>query len=136
MTDDAGLAERIRRLRNHGLINRSDVGEWGTVSRMDTLQAAILRIRLRHLPSVIARRRRNAALYRGIWHDAPVFIPPCRRDEFNTFHTFVVQTDRRDELQQSISPNAASRPRSTIRCRSTCSRPPPRRSATGAATFR
>jgi dTDP-4-amino-4,6-dideoxygalactose transaminase len=103
VTADAGLAERIRRLRNHGLINRSDVSEWGTVSRLDTVQAEVLRIRLRHLPSVIARRRRNAAQYRAELAGLPVFVPPCREIEFNTFHTFVVQTDRRDEMQRFLA---------------------------------
>lgn len=102
VTGDAELAARIRRLRNHGLINRSDVEEWGTVSRLDTLQAEVLRIRLRHLPSVIERRRRNAAHYRDGLAGVPLFIPPCRNIEFNTFHTFVVQTDRRDELQKFL----------------------------------
>jgi dTDP-4-amino-4,6-dideoxygalactose transaminase len=102
VTGDAELAARIRRLRNHGLINRSDVEEWGTVSRLDTLQAEVLRIRLRHLPSVIERRRRNAAHYREALAGLPMFVPPCRDVEFNTFHTFVVQTDRRDELQKFL----------------------------------
>jgi dTDP-4-amino-4,6-dideoxygalactose transaminase len=103
VTADAELAARIRRLRNHGLINRSDVQEWGTVSRLDTLQAEVLRIRLRHLPSVIERRRRNVAQYRDALAGLPIFIPPCRNIEFNTFHTFVIQTDRRDELQRFLA---------------------------------
>jgi dTDP-4-amino-4,6-dideoxygalactose transaminase len=102
-TSDAHLAERIRRLRNHGLINRSDVTEWGTVSRLDTIQAEVLRIRLRHLPAVIARRRRNAAQYRNELAGLPIFIPPCRDIEFNSFHTFVIQTDRRDEMQRFLA---------------------------------
>jgi dTDP-4-amino-4,6-dideoxygalactose transaminase len=102
-TADAGIADHIKRLRNHGLINRSDVTEWGTVSRLDTLQAEVLRIRLRHLPSVIERRRRNAAQYRAELAGTPLFIPPCRNIEFNTFHTFVVQTERRDELQKFLT---------------------------------
>lgn len=103
VTGDAELAARIRRLRNHGLVNRSDVQEWGMVSRLDTLQAEVLRIRLRHLPSVIERRRRNAAQYRAGLAGLPIFVPPCRSIEFNTFHTFVVQTDRRDELQKHLT---------------------------------
>jgi dTDP-4-amino-4,6-dideoxygalactose transaminase len=103
VTADAEMAARIRRLRNHGLINRSDVQEWGLVSRLDTLQAEVLRIRLRHLPSVIERRRRNVAQYRGGLAGLPLFVPPCRDIEFNTFHTFVVQTDRRDELQKRLA---------------------------------
>jgi dTDP-4-amino-4,6-dideoxygalactose transaminase len=79
------------------------VSEWGTVSRLDTVQAEVLRIRLRHLPSVIARRRRNAAQYRAELAGLPVFVPPCREIEFNTFHTFVVQTNRRDEMQRFLA---------------------------------
>jgi dTDP-4-amino-4,6-dideoxygalactose transaminase len=103
VTADAELAARIRRLRNHGLVNRSDVQEWGMVSRLDTLQAEVLRIRLRHLPSVIERRRRNVAQYRAGLAGLPIFVPPCRDIEFNTFHTFVVQTDRRDQLQKFLA---------------------------------
>ena len=103
VTADAELAARIRRLRNHGLVNRSDVQEWGMVSRLDTLQAEVLRIRLRHLPSVIERRRRNVAQYRADLAGLPLFVPPCRDIEFNTFHTFVVQTDRRDQLQKYLA---------------------------------
>jgi dTDP-4-amino-4,6-dideoxygalactose transaminase len=52
---------------------------------------------------VIQRRRRNAAQYRAELAGSPVFVPPCRDVEFNTFHTFVVQTDRRDELQKFLA---------------------------------
>lgn len=58
---------------------------------------------MRHLPSVIERRRRNAAQYRAELGGLPLFIPVCRNIEFNTFHTFVVQTDRRDDLQKYLA---------------------------------
>ncbi len=102
-TDDAAVAERIARLRNHGLADRNTVLEWGYVSRMDTFQAEILRLRLKGLPEVIERRRRNAALYRELIDPRHVFMPPCRQHEYNTFHTFVVQVDRRDELQKYLA---------------------------------
>jgi dTDP-4-amino-4,6-dideoxygalactose transaminase len=70
---------------------------------MDTLQAAILLMRLRKLGEVIAIRRRNAALYQSLLDPAHVFCPPCRPVEFNSFHTFVVQVDRRDALQTYLS---------------------------------
>ena len=101
-TDDASAAERLRRLRNHGLTDRATVDEWGTLARMDVLQAAILNYRLDKLPEVIARRRENAATYQRLLKHRNVFAPPCRQDEFNTFHTFVVQVERRDELQRHL----------------------------------
>ena len=102
-TNDARVAERVRHLRNHGLVDRNTVVEFSTVSRMDTLQAALLRMRVRRLPTVIARRRRNAAQYMERLERQHVFIPPSRDNEYNTFHTFVIQVERRDELQQYLA---------------------------------
>jgi dTDP-4-amino-4,6-dideoxygalactose transaminase len=100
-TSDAKVAERLRRLRNNGLVDRNTVLEWGTVSRLDSLQAAVLLHRLGTLDGIIAARRANAALYRerfAALRAGQVFHPPCRPEEHNTFHTFVIQVDRRDEL--------------------------------------
>jgi dTDP-4-amino-4,6-dideoxygalactose transaminase len=104
-TDDDAIAEKIRLWRNHGLIDRNTVVTWGTVSRMDVLQSEILRLRLKHLDGVIERRRQNAETYRRLFDGSPVFIPPCRNQEFNTFHVFVIQTERRDELQRHLADN-------------------------------
>lgn len=102
-TDDDDLAARIRLLRNHGLKDRETVVEWGAVSRLDNLQAAILTMRLGRVDDIIAARRANAQMYRELLKDTDVFIPPCQPAEFNTFHTFVVQTDRRDELRAFLA---------------------------------
>jgi len=101
-TNDKAAAERMRRLRAHGMADRATIEEWGLVSRMDTLQAAVLNYRLDKLPDVIAKRRANAALYQKLLHHERIYVPPCRNEEFNTFHTFVVQVDRRDELQAHL----------------------------------
>lgn len=102
-TDDPSIAERARRLRNHGMVDRNTVAEFGWVSRLDTLQAAILRYRLQRLPEVIHRRRVNAVRYQGGLKRNHLFAPPCRPQEFNTFHTFVVQVDDRDRLKEALS---------------------------------
>jgi dTDP-4-amino-4,6-dideoxygalactose transaminase len=101
-TNDTAAAARMRRLRTHGMADRETVEEWGFVSRMDVLQAAILDYRLDKLPHVIAKRRENAALYQRLLKHEKIFVPPCRQDEFNTFHTFVIQAERRDELQRHL----------------------------------
>lgn len=102
-TDDDDIAARLRLLRNHGLKDRETVVEWGTVSRLDNLQAALLNMRLGRTDGIIEKRRANARLYRELLADTAVFIPPCREPEFNTFHTFVVQLDRRDELRAFLA---------------------------------
>jgi dTDP-4-amino-4,6-dideoxygalactose transaminase len=101
-TNDPVAAARMRRLRTHGMADRETVEEWGFVSRMDVLQAAILDYRLDKLPDVIAKRRENAARYQRLIKHEKVFVPPCRQDEFNTFHTFVIQVERRDDLQRHL----------------------------------
>ncbi len=98
LTNDAQLAESVGRLRHHGLKDRDTLVQWGRVARMDVLQAEILKIRLAKLPSVIEKRRRNAALYYSLLRQDHVQISPSQPYEFNTFNLFVVHVDRRDEL--------------------------------------
>lgn len=101
-TNDEAIAQRVRLLRSHGMSDRSTVQEWGYVSRMDTLQAAILQFRLPRLPTVVRQRRENARFYQENLQLPEVFIPPCRAQEYNSFHTFVIQSDRRDELADHL----------------------------------
>ncbi len=102
LTDNDAYADTIRLLRNHGLADRNTVTRFGHVSRMDTLQAAILRHRLKQLDAIIERRRANAAEYGKHLDPAHVFVPPEQNYEFNTYHTYVVQVDRRDALQKHL----------------------------------
>jgi dTDP-4-amino-4,6-dideoxygalactose transaminase len=100
LANDEAQAVRLRRMRSNGLIDRETALEWGVVSRLDSVQAAVLLERLPRLDSVTEARRRNAHAYRQLLADVPqVFMPPCRAREHNVFHTFVIQVDRRDELQ-------------------------------------
>ena len=102
-TNDDEIAETIRLLRNHGLADRNTVTRFGQVSRLDTLQAAILKYRLTRLPSIIERRRANAALYRQELNADLVFVPPERQHEFIAYHTMVIQVDYRDALQAHLT---------------------------------
>jgi len=102
-TDSDEIASRVRLLRNHGLIDRDTVGEFATVSRLDALQAAVLRFRLGKLDDMIERRRANADLYRTLLAGTPIKLPQQKPYEFHTFVNFVSQCDRRDELQQHLA---------------------------------
>lgn len=101
-TNRDDVADYVRLARNHGLMDRNTVTRFGTVSRMDSLQAAILEFRLGCLGETIERRRANADLYRRYLDPSLVFSPPCRNMEYNTFHTFVVQVDHRDALREHL----------------------------------
>jgi dTDP-4-amino-4,6-dideoxygalactose transaminase len=102
-TDSDEIAARMRLLRNHGLVDRGTVGEFATVSRLDALQAAVLRYRLGTLDAMIERRRSNAERYRALLADVPIRLPRQKPYEFHTFVNFVSQCDRRDELQKHLA---------------------------------
>jgi dTDP-4-amino-4,6-dideoxygalactose transaminase len=102
-TDSSQIARKVRLFRNHGLVDRDTVMEFGTVSRLDTLQAAVLRFRLCHLDSMIATRRANAALYRDLLRGVPLSLPEEKTYQFHTFVNFVSQTDCRDKLQKFLA---------------------------------
>lgn len=102
-TDDAELAARVRRLRSHGQINRDQISEWGVNARMDVLQAVLMLRRLPLVAAITEARRRNAMLYQeGLAARPEIILPTCRPHEFNVFHTFIVQTPRRDALQNFL----------------------------------
>ena len=102
VTNDASLAARIRRLRNGGQTTRYRHEEAGANSRLDELQAAILRARLPYLRGWTARRRQIAAAYRaGI--TAPGITVPAEFDAGHVYHLFPVLTTRRDEAQAHFS---------------------------------
>jgi dTDP-4-amino-4,6-dideoxygalactose transaminase len=102
-TDSDAVAQRVRRLRNHGLADRDTVVEFGYVSRLDALQAAVLRFRLNRVDGTIERRRANAALYRELLWDVPIRLPIDKPYELHTYVNFVSQCDRRDELQRRLA---------------------------------
>jgi dTDP-4-amino-4,6-dideoxygalactose transaminase len=102
-TDSDEIASRVRLLRNHGLVDRDTVSEFGYVSRLDTLQAVVLRYRLGRLDEMIERRRSNAAFYRELLQGVLIRLPHEKPYEFHTFVNFVSQCDRRDELQEHLA---------------------------------
>ena len=98
VTDRDDVASYARLFRNHGLQGRETVVSWGTVSRLDALQAAIVLSRLERFGQVVEQRRRHAAIYSDRLAPLDIRMTEEREGEFHTFNTFVVQTSRRDEL--------------------------------------
>jgi dTDP-3-amino-3,4,6-trideoxy-alpha-D-glucose transaminase len=102
ITNDAALAARIRRLRNGGQTSRYHHAEAGINSRLDEMQAAILRARLPFLGEWTARRRALAAAYRTALTGTPVAVPR-EFDSGHVYHLFVVRTRRRAALQSHLA---------------------------------
>jgi dTDP-3-amino-3,4,6-trideoxy-alpha-D-glucose transaminase len=101
VTNDRALAERIRRLRNGGQIDRYRHDEFGVNSRLDELQAAVLRARLPRLASWTARRRGLAARYRAGLAGGSVNVP-AEHDPGHVYHLFPVRVSGRAELQARL----------------------------------
>jgi dTDP-4-amino-4,6-dideoxygalactose transaminase len=98
LTRDPQLAARVKRLRNGGQTSRYHHEEPGANSRLDEMQAAILRARLRHLPAWTAKRRSIAARYRSALASARLHVPR-EFDAGHVYHLFPVLSDRRDAFQ-------------------------------------
>jgi dTDP-4-amino-4,6-dideoxygalactose transaminase len=105
VTKDEQMAETLALLRNHGLRTRDDVCMWGLNSRLDTVQAAVLNCRMTILDEVTEQRRCNAERYRtGLAGVAEwVLCPSDQKYERAVYHVFVIQCDRRDELQRFLA---------------------------------
>jgi dTDP-4-amino-4,6-dideoxygalactose transaminase len=106
-TNDPTLADRLRLLRSHGSRRKYEYEVLGFNSRLDELQASILRVKLRHLDSWTAARQRNADRYRALaaeygldrWIGLPVHPP----DLVHVYNQFVIRTQQRDELRERLN---------------------------------
>lgn len=102
VTDDAGLAEELRLLRNHGLRSREEVALFGENSRLDAFQAAVLNVKLTHLAAWTERRREQAAHYDERLRGLPLVLPPVGEERGHVFHRYTVQYERRDDLRAHL----------------------------------
>lgn len=98
-TSDDQLAATLRKLRNYGSEVKYHHDLAGVNSRLDELQSAVLRVKLRHLDTENARRAALAAAYVEALAQAPLQLPTVLKDTEPVWHLFVVQTPHRDGLQ-------------------------------------
>ena len=101
-TNDDQLARRIRMLRQYGWQQRYVSDLPGRNSRLDELQAAILRVKLRHLDSDNGKRRALAARYTSLLNAKSIHAPGIREGGEHVFHLYVVRTRRREELIERL----------------------------------
>ena len=104
-TNDEKIYLKAKALRNHGMVDRGTVDNFGYVSRMDNLQAAILNYRLGKLDDIIRKRRNNAQIYFDTINTEFVYMANEKEYEFNTYHTFIIQTEKRDLLKKYLFEN-------------------------------
>ncbi len=102
-TSDAEINSRLRMLRDHGSARKYDHAMVGFNSRLDSLQAAVLSVKLKHLEQWNEARQKHAALYAAALADLPVLPPELPASGEHVFHLFVVRCTRRDRLQQFLA---------------------------------
>ena len=108
VTHDQELAERIRILRNVGQSGTYTHVAVGANERLDTIQAAVLRVKLRHLDTWNARRRRHAASYEEALSATKVKTPRTAPWAEHVWHLYVIRTARRDELRAALAARGIS----------------------------
>ena len=102
VTRDEALAQRLRELRVYGWRDRYISHSPGMNTRLDELQAAVLRVKLRHLGAENARRNEIAALYDRSLGTLPVKLPTRQTRERHAFHQYVIRLHGRDALRQHL----------------------------------
>jgi len=102
-TNDDILYEKLKKLRNHGLINRDECEVWGFNSRLDTIQAAFANTKLKYLDKWNTRCHEIATIYRN--NLIGVEVPVDQKWEYCVYHNFVIKTKHRDLMMQYLKDN-------------------------------
>jgi dTDP-4-amino-4,6-dideoxygalactose transaminase len=104
VTDDAELAAHVRRLRAHGAAVKYYHDELGVNSRLDELQAAVLRVKLRYLDGWIERRREVAGRYTSRLEKlSPIGLTTTPPEARHAYHQFTIRVAERDAIAQALS---------------------------------
>jgi len=103
-TNDRALYEMFAKLRNHGLRNRDECEIWGCNSRLDSIHAAVLLVKLKHLDGWNERSRAIARRYREALAQY-MWVPQDRPEEEPVYHRFIVQVDERERLMRFLAEN-------------------------------
>jgi dTDP-4-amino-4,6-dideoxygalactose transaminase len=104
VTNSAELAARVRSLRNHGQSEKYRSTEAGWNSRLDEIQAAILRVKLRHLSDWQRARQSHAAEYHRLLSQIPGVMPPLAPEGLeHVYHQYTIRVEQRDALQKFLS---------------------------------
>lgn len=101
-TNDEELANTIKALGNYGSHKKYENLYKGTNSRLDEIQAAMLRVKLKHLDNEIEKRREIASYYLNNIKNNDIILPTVRAEYNHVWHLFVIRTNKRDELQKYL----------------------------------
>lgn len=103
LTNDDELARKAKLYRNHGQEGRDNCVIFGVNSRLDVINAEVLKYRLPRVKEVVDKRRRNAEIYRNIIKPGHIYIPEEKPHEVVSYVMFITQADDRDRLQKYLA---------------------------------
>ncbi|MDS1315139.1 DegT/DnrJ/EryC1/StrS family aminotransferase [Aliarcobacter butzleri] len=104
-TNDGTLANAIKALANYGSHKKYENLYKGVNSRLDEIQAAMLRVKLRYLDNEVEKRREIANYYFKNIKNSSIILPTVRSEDNHVWHLFVIRTSKRDELQKYLLEN-------------------------------
>jgi len=105
ITSDPKLDKAVRTLRDHGSEKKYYYDTLGYNARLEGIQGAVLNVKLKYLDKWNDERRRVALSYREHLKDVPVTTPSLHDDHEQVFHVFVIETEKRDQLQAYLKEN-------------------------------
>ena len=106
VTDDSHLAQKVRLLREYGWQQRYISDLAGMNSRLDEIQAAVLRVKLQYLDQENAQRRQLAEIYNDMLSATPLILPQTHPDVDSVYHQYVVKSRERDLLKEFLKANS------------------------------
>ncbi|MEN8262566.1 MAG: DegT/DnrJ/EryC1/StrS family aminotransferase [Nitrospirota bacterium] len=107
ITNNSEVFEKVRLLRNHGTVGPYDHSFLGFNSRLDEIQAAILRIKLRHIDTYNQKRREIAAVYTSLL-GSEMQCPVVPEGSLHVYHQYTIRTPMRNEIQRVLKDNSIS----------------------------
>lgn len=102
ITSDKGIAERIKALRNHGSKERYYHSEVGFNSRLDEIQAGVLRIKLKRIDEYNRMRRANARLYKERLKGLPLILPEEATETYHIYNQYTIRSKKRDAIRKAL----------------------------------
>ena len=105
LSNNRELAEKIKSLRQYGWNQHRESKVSGFNSRLDEMQAAILRVKLKHLANDNEKRRLISNSYNRAFQNLPISLPLSRKNELHALHLYVIECDKRDDLLDYLRKN-------------------------------
>ncbi len=105
VTNEKGLYEKLRKIRNHGMLHGYDTRILGLNLRLPEVSAAIAKVQMKKLPQLLEKRKKNAKILTNLLFDLNVILPTERRDVKVNWYLYTISAKNRDKLAKQLNAN-------------------------------